>query len=61
MKWKKTGCKNGRWVKLTNGSMACPIAGFDNSCFGFQGYFALAYKPMLYLSIFKLRSYTCLS
>jgi hypothetical protein len=56
MKFKKTGCKIGRWVKLTNESMACPIVGFGISYFGFQGYFALAYRPISYLSTFKVRS-----
>jgi len=34
--------------------MACPIAGFGISYFEFQGYFALAYTPIFYLSTFKV-------
>lgn len=60
MKFKKICCKNGRWVKLTNDSMACPIAGFGIGYFGFQGYFVLVYRPIFYLSTFKVRSNTSL-
>ena len=54
MKLKKTGCKNGKWVELTSEIMACPIAAFGISYFGFQGYFALAYRSILYPSTFKV-------
>jgi hypothetical protein len=60
MKFKKTGSKNGRWVKLTNESMVYPRTDFVISYFGFQGYFALAYRPIFYLSTFKVRSNTSL-
>ena len=36
--------------------MVCPIAYFGINYFGFQSYFALAYRPVFYLYTFKVRS-----